>query len=48
MFATNWPVDGLYSSYAKVINAYKKLTKEFSKSERDNFFFKNAENIYDI
>jgi len=48
LFATNWPVDSLYSSYDKVINSYKKLTEKLSKSERDCFFYKNAENIYGI
>jgi predicted TIM-barrel fold metal-dependent hydrolase len=48
IFATNWPVDGLWSDYSKVINAYKELTKSFSNEEKDSFFFKNAENIYDI
>tara|TARA_B110000438_G_scaffold24681_1_gene22993 strand:+ start:792 stop:1670 length:879 start_codon:yes stop_codon:yes gene_type:complete len=48
LFATNWPVDGLYSSYAKVINSYKKLTEKLSKSEREYFFYKNAEKIYCI
>ena len=48
IFATNWPVDGLYSDYSKVINAYKEITKFLSLSEQEAFFYKNSENIYDI
>jgi predicted TIM-barrel fold metal-dependent hydrolase len=48
IFATNWPVDSLYSDYAKVINSYKDLTKNLSKDEKEAFFFKNAEAIYKI
>ena len=48
IFASNWPVDGLWSDYSKVITAYKELTKSLSKSERDSFFFKNAESLYGI
>ena len=48
IFGTNWPVDGLWSEYSKVINAYKKITDQLSKSEREAFFFKNAEFLYKI
>tara|TARA_Y100000996_G_scaffold415537_1_gene410936 strand:+ start:5196 stop:6059 length:864 start_codon:yes stop_codon:yes gene_type:complete len=48
IFGTNWPVDGLWSEYSKVINAYKKITGQLSKSEREAFFFKNAEFLYKI
>ena len=48
IFATNWPVDGLYSDYSKVINAYKEITKFHSLSEQEAFFYKNSENIYEI
>ena len=48
IFATNWPVDGLYSDYSKVINAYKEITKFLSLSEQEAFFYKNSENIYEI
>lgn len=48
IFASNWPVDGLWSDYSKVITAYKDLTKLLSKSEREAFFFKNAESLYRI
>tara|TARA_B100000959_G_scaffold286697_1_gene366582 strand:- start:2238 stop:3101 length:864 start_codon:yes stop_codon:yes gene_type:complete len=48
IFATNWPVDGLYSDYSKVINAYREITKFLSLTEQEAFFCKNSENIYDI
>ena len=48
IFATNWPVDSLYSSYKKVIDSYKDLTKKLSIDERDAFFYKNTETIYEI
>jgi predicted TIM-barrel fold metal-dependent hydrolase len=48
IFATNWPVDGLYSDYSKVINTYIEITKDLSEVEKNAFFFKNAEEIYGI
>lgn len=48
IFATNWPVDSLYSDYSKVINTYIEITKDLSDHEKDAFFFKNAEDIYGI
>ena len=48
IFATNWPVDGLYSDYSKVINTYIEITKDLSEDEKNAFFFKNAEEIYGI
>lgn len=47
-FATNWPVDRLYSSYDAVVAAYDEITAEFSPDEREALFFRNAERIYRI
>lgn len=48
MFATNWPVDGLYSSYAQLIEAYRELTASFSPDEKEAMFRLNAERYYRI
>ena len=47
-FGTNWPVDGMYSSYGEVIDAYKKLISECSETEQIKLFSGNAEKVYRI
>jgi predicted TIM-barrel fold metal-dependent hydrolase len=46
MFASNFPVDKLFSSYDDVFNAFKEITKGFSPDERRGLFHDNAERIY--
>ena len=48
LFATNWPVDWLFSSYDAVIDAYTKITADLSESERVALFSRNAEDLYKI
>jgi predicted TIM-barrel fold metal-dependent hydrolase len=47
-FATNWPVDRLYSSYDAVVASYDEITADFSAGEREALFFGNAERVYRI
>ncbi|MGF6639659.1 amidohydrolase family protein [Paraburkholderia tuberum] len=46
MFASNFPVDKLFSSYDAVFNAFKEITQEFSSDERRALFHDNAERVY--
>ncbi len=48
MFASNYPVDMLFSSYAAIWNAYDEITSDFSDSDRDKLFKSNAERYYRI
>ena len=48
VFATNWPVDKLFSDYNTVINAYTEIISEFSESEQIAMFSANAEKLYRI
>jgi len=48
IFGSNWPVDSLWSNYEKVINSYREITNQLTLSEREKFFFKNVDYIYDI
>lgn len=48
MFATNWPVDSLYSSYADLVSAYSALVDQFGADEKSKLFADNAERIYRI
>ena len=48
MFASNFPVDKLYSSYAAVWNAFNTLTAAFPADERLALFSANAERTYRI
>jgi predicted TIM-barrel fold metal-dependent hydrolase len=48
MFASDFPVDKLFSSYATLIDAFMKITSELSSGERKKFFKENAERVYRI
>jgi predicted TIM-barrel fold metal-dependent hydrolase len=48
MFGSNFPVDGLYSSYTDVFSAFDKITSEFSASERKDLFEDTARKFYRI
>ena len=48
MFATNWPVDKLFSDYDKVIDAYTEIIAGFSHDEQVAMFSANAEALYRI
>jgi predicted TIM-barrel fold metal-dependent hydrolase len=46
MFASNFPVDKLFSSYDDVFNAFKAITKDFAPHERQALFHDNAQRVY--
>ena len=46
MFATNWPVESLFSDYDTLITAYRTITEHFTEHERSRLFRDNAETIY--
>lgn len=48
LFATNWPVDKLRSTYDAVIEAYTKIISDFSQDEQKDMFSRNAEDLYRI
>ena len=48
LFATNWPVDSLFSDYDTIVSAYDEITTRFSERERRALFSGNAEGIYGI
>ncbi|MEX0629977.1 MAG: amidohydrolase family protein [Chloroflexota bacterium] len=50
MFGTNWPVDVLYSSYLRQIDAYRVIVAEagFSREEQEKLLYRNAEKFYRI
>ena len=47
-FATNWPVDWLWSTYDAVVDAYTEITADFSRDQQVAMFSKNAETLYAI
>jgi predicted TIM-barrel fold metal-dependent hydrolase len=47
-FATNWPVDRLFSSYDVVIDAYARIITDLSASEQEALFFANATKVYSL
>ena len=48
MFASNFPVDKLWSEYGALWNAYDEITSGFSAAERNGLFHDNAERFYRI
>jgi predicted TIM-barrel fold metal-dependent hydrolase len=46
MFASNFPVDKLYSTYVNLWRAFDMITKDLSTDERRGLFEGNAERIY--
>ena len=48
LFASNWPVDWLFSSFDTVINAYNAIISSLSEDEQIALFSGNAENIYRV
>ena len=48
LFATNWPVDGLWSDYDTIVSAYDEITRDFTEDERRAMFSANTERLYRI
>ncbi len=48
LFATNWPVDSLWSGYDDIVNAYRAIVADFSPQERAALFAGNAARLYRI
>ena len=48
MFESNFPVDKMSFSYNVMYNAFKKLSKEYSQTERAAMFHDNATSVYRI
>lgn len=48
MFASNFPVDKLFSSYDRLFDAFKAITRDFSADERRKLFHDNAARFYRI
>lgn len=46
IFATNWPVDKLYSTYDAVIDAYMEILANFNVDEKKDMFSRNAMRLY--
>ena len=48
IFATNWPVDSLFSDYDTVVAAYTEIIADFSDDEKRAMFSGNTEALYGI
>ncbi|SDU59229.1 amidohydrolase family protein [Jiangella alkaliphila] len=48
MFASNFPVDGLYSTYAQLYDAFDTITADFSAGERAALFAGTARRVYGL
>jgi len=48
MFESNFPVDKQSVSYHVIWNAYKKMVKGYSETEKSNLFYGTAERVYKL
>ncbi|MCE9622630.1 MAG: amidohydrolase family protein [Actinomycetia bacterium] len=48
MFGTNWPIDRLFGTYERLIDAYRECTDDLTAQERDALFVGTATKIYQI
>ena len=48
IFATNWPVNSLFSDYPTVVNAYREIVKDLDPADQRKLFRSNAEGYYRI
>lgn len=48
MFASNWPIDRLYSSFGAVAAAYEQITSDMTSDEIQGLWRGNAERVYRI
>ena len=48
IFATNWPIDSLWSSYENVVDSYLDIIQDFSSDEKVAMFSANTKNLYSI
>ncbi len=50
MFGTNWPVDVVYSSYLRQVDAWRWIIAAagFSREEQEAMLFRNAQRYYGI
>ena len=46
MFASNFPVDKLYSDFDTLYSAFYEISKDFSANERQMLFHNNAARFY--
>jgi predicted TIM-barrel fold metal-dependent hydrolase len=48
MFATNFPVDKVASSYAQVVQAFRDISADFAAADVHKLFHDNATRLYRI
>ena len=48
MFESNFPVDKISASYTNLWNSFKRITKEFSDSEKAKLYHDNATRVYKL
>ena len=48
LFASNWPIDSLWSSYQAVVEAYREIAAPLSDDERAQLFVGTTERLYRI
>jgi len=48
MFGTNWPIDRLFGTYERLIDAYRECVDDLTLPERDALFAGTATSIYNL
>jgi predicted TIM-barrel fold metal-dependent hydrolase len=47
-FGSNWPIDGLFSGYGDLINAYREIVSAYSDSDQQSVLWRTAERVFAI
>jgi len=47
-FATNWPIDSLFSTYGDIVSAYDEIVGRFTEHEQRALFSENANRIFQL
>jgi len=48
MFGTNWPIDRLFGTYERLVDAYRECTDDLTAQQRNSLFVATATQIYDL
>jgi predicted TIM-barrel fold metal-dependent hydrolase len=48
MFASNWPIDNLFTTYPRLLATFRTITEDLTVDERDAVFAGTAERVYRI
>ena len=48
MFASNWPIDNLFTTYPRLLAVFRRLVEDCTADEQEALFARTAERVYRI